>query len=118
MRHEINHPRADIISVITGSVALCAKGQVEIAFFKDGRWVVEPIDPFVEYFVVRGLSTAVYANVPISLVESFLNEYGTGTAPKETRYDKGDLTPDEKTSLAEGTAVYREILREKNKPTS
>jgi hypothetical protein len=118
MQHKINHPRADLISVITGSSALCAEGQVEIAFFKDGRWVVEPIDPFVEYFVVRGLTTAVYANVPINLVEGFLNEYSTGGAPKETRYDVGGLTPDEKTILAEGTAVYREILRKKNKPTS
>ena len=113
MQYKIKHPSADIISVITGSAALCEEGQVEIAFFKDGRWVVEPIDPFGPYLIVRGLCTAVYANVPINLVEGFLNEYSMGSAPKETRYDAGDLNPDEKAALTAGTAVYRETLCKK-----
>ena len=72
MRIRINHPMADTISVISGFGAYAGKNSVEIAFFKDGDFVVPPIPEFAQYHDGSTEDSAVYPYVPRELVDEFL----------------------------------------------
>lgn len=74
--YTIVHPQADEISVQNSEYHMCRKGiSSEIAFFKDGEWVIDPIEPFADYHD-GGHSTAVYPYTPDELIDAFLAENG------------------------------------------
>lgn len=75
-RVKIRHPKADEISIIDHEYAYCGEGTSEIAFFLNGKWVTERIEPFSEYIDTIGGDTAVYGWVPNELIEAFLDENG------------------------------------------
>ena len=78
MKHRINHPKADVISVIKtcpGEMrAYAGKNSSEIAFFLNGEFVIEPIEPFAEYHDGSDSDAAVYGWVPDELIDAFLSE--------------------------------------------
>ena len=114
MKHLIKHPMADEISVLEGEVALCDEGQVEIAFFKDGEWVLEPVGPFSEYFYPSD-RTAVYANVPRELVDLFLAAHSVDAPPEQTPFDKGELGPGKGLLVSIATEMMRDELSKKKR---
>ena len=75
---KINHPSADIISIIDGNGAYSGLNTSEVAFFLKGEWVVTPIEPFADYHdgSPNDADTAVYPFVPNDLIEDFLEENG------------------------------------------
>lgn len=75
--YTIVHPMADEISVQDSSYHMCRPGiSSEIAFFLNGEWVIEPIEPFADYHdgSDADASTAVYGWVPNELIDAFLHE--------------------------------------------
>ena len=78
MQYSINHPQADEISVIGGSAGQYGDDYhtVEIAFFKDGQWVIDPIEPFADRIQVAG-DTAIYPYVSKPLVDAFIAKHQT-----------------------------------------
>lgn len=75
--YKIIHPKADEISVIDHGMAMARKGiSSEIAFFLNGDWVTDPIEPFADYHDGSFSDTAVYSYVPNELVNAFLDENG------------------------------------------
>lgn len=78
MRIKINHPMADRISVVHHSYSYSDKDTREIAFFRKGKWVTEPIPEFAKYHdgAIVGGDATVYGWVPTELVDKFLAEYG------------------------------------------
>ena len=76
MRHTINHPMADSISVQQTTRHLCTPWESsEIAFFSKGKWVTKVIPEFAEYAEYSSGDTRVYGWVPNELIESFLETY-------------------------------------------
>lgn len=75
---KINHPSADIISIIEGNGAYSGLNTSEVAFFLKGEWVVTPIEPFAEYHdgSPSDADTAVYPYVPNALINAFIEENG------------------------------------------
>jgi gentisate 1,2-dioxygenase len=75
---KINHPSADIISIVEGEGAYSGLNASEVAFFLKGEWVVTPIEPFAAYHdgSPSDSDTAVYPWVPNDLIEAFLEENG------------------------------------------
>ena len=72
----INHEMADAISVQDSPYHMCRPGvSSEIAFFLNGEFVVEPIEPFADYHDGGHYDTAVYGWVPNKLIENFLEVY-------------------------------------------
>ena len=72
---KINHPKADSISIQDSEFHWCRPGfSSEIAFFKRGSWVTEPIEPFADYHDGSVGDTAVYSYVPNTLIDAFLDE--------------------------------------------
>lgn len=76
MKFRIIHPMADTISVINGFGAYAGENTSEIAFFCDGEFVVEPIEPFAKYHDGSTEDSAVYPWVPNDLIQAFLAENG------------------------------------------
>jgi hypothetical protein len=73
----IDHPLADKISIQDSAWHYCTPGESsEIAFFKNGEWVITPIAPFAKYHDGSTYDTAVYSHVPNQLIDSFLQEFG------------------------------------------
>ena len=73
--YKIVHPKADEISIIDHSMSYAREGvSSEIAFFLNGEWVTEPIEPFADYHDGGYGDTAVYPYVPNDLIEAFLDE--------------------------------------------
>lgn len=75
----INHPMADTISIVSHSFAYAGENSVELAFFKNGDWVVKPIPEFADYHdgTPEDMDTAVYPYVPTNLVDDFISQYQT-----------------------------------------
>lgn len=72
----INHPLADSISVQNSSFHYANDECSELAFFKNGEFVLEIIPEFKGYEVDNfGSDTLVYSLVPDELVEKFLDQY-------------------------------------------
>ena len=73
---KIRHPLADTLSISTGQLAYSGDNTSEIAFFKNGEWVVTPIEPFADYHdgSPSDADTAVYPYVPNELIDAFLDE--------------------------------------------
>lgn len=75
---KIKHPMADEISIQDSQYHHCTVGESsEIAFFKNGDFVLTPIEPFADYHDGAdkyGMTTSVYDYVPNSLIEAFLEE--------------------------------------------
>jgi hypothetical protein len=75
----ISHPMADKVSVQDTKYHHCTPGKSsEIAFFKNGNFVVDPIAPFEKYHDGSDPAThttAVYDYVPNELIDEFLSEY-------------------------------------------
>jgi hypothetical protein len=115
MKHKINHPMADEISIVEGEDALCDEGQVEIAFFKERSWLLEPVGPFSEYFYPAS-ATAVYANVPRGLVDSFLEEYSVGEFPESTPLERGEIDSGARGVISLITDMMREELSKRKPP--
>lgn len=78
--YTIVHPQADEISVQNSKFHMCRTGvSSEIAFFLNGEWVIDPIEPFADYHDGTDStygSTAVYGYVPDELIDAFLAENG------------------------------------------
>jgi len=73
--YKIVHPKADEISVQATQYHMCRVGvSSEIAFFLNGDWVVDPIEPFADYHDGSTFDTAVYGFVPNDLIDAFLDE--------------------------------------------
>jgi hypothetical protein len=77
-RVKINHPLADTLSISTGKGAYAGMHTSEIAFFKNGEWVIDPIEPFADYHdgSPNDSSTAVYPYVSNELIDAFISENG------------------------------------------
>jgi len=75
-KEKINHPMADTISVSNGWGSYGGVSTSEIAFFLNGEWVVNPIEPFADYHdgSPSDADTAVYPYVPNDLIDAFLDE--------------------------------------------
>lgn len=71
---KINHPLADTLSISTGLGAYASVATSEIAFFKNGEWVVDPIEPFAAYHdgSPSDSSTAVYLYVDNDVLDRFI----------------------------------------------
>jgi hypothetical protein len=74
---KINHPLADTLSISTGKGAYAGMHTSEIAFFKNGEWVVDPIEPFADYHdgSPADADTAVYPYVDNDVLERFIDKY-------------------------------------------
>ena len=78
---KLNHPLADQISVQDTKYHHCTPGEsYEIAFFKDGEWVLEPLPPFEQYAEEYGGDTLVYGYVPKNLITAFLDVFSSSAA--------------------------------------
>jgi hypothetical protein len=75
MKIRINHPMADTISVVDHSFAYAGPNSVEIAFFREGDWVIDPIPDFREWHDGSDGDTSVYAYVPRNLVDDFISQW-------------------------------------------
>ena len=75
MMVRIIHPEADTISIQSSEFHYCTQGvSSEIAFFQNGLWVTDPIEPFAEYADDPIGDTRVYGWVPNNLIYAFLDE--------------------------------------------
>lgn len=75
--YTIVHPQADEISIQNSQYHMCRQGvSSEIAFFLNGEWVVDPIEPFADYHDGSTSNTAVYGYVPDELIDAFMAENG------------------------------------------
>jgi hypothetical protein len=76
MKMRIKHPMADTISVVNQFGTYSGDNTSEVAFFKNGEWVVTPIEPFADYHdgSPSDADTAVYPYVPNDLIDAFLDE--------------------------------------------
>jgi len=69
----IAHPMADEVSIAIGDGAYARfPHSVELAFFKNGEWVTEPLPEFAHYF-----SHEVYPYVSLIDFAMFLENYRT-----------------------------------------
>jgi hypothetical protein len=77
-RTPINYPMATHISIQDHSTHYCTPGvSSEIAFFKKGKWVVDVVPEFADYFDgATGGDTLVYGHVPNELIDKFLMKWG------------------------------------------
>ena len=70
----IAHPMADEVSIAIGDGAYARfPHTVELAFFKNGEWVTEPLPEFAFYY-----SSEVYPFVPLLTFARFMQNYATG----------------------------------------
>ena len=68
------HPMADEVSIAIGNGAYARfPHSVELAFFRGGDWVTEPLPEFAAYY-----SHEVYPFVPLKMLADFLENYSTG----------------------------------------
>ena len=87
-RIKINHPLADEISIQNSSFHYANDTCSELAFFKNGEWVLDTIPEFKEYEVEarrrylpkdakrrKLIYTFVYSLVPNELINDFLDKY-------------------------------------------
>jgi len=73
---KIDHPLAEKVSVQDSEFHYCTPGKSsEIAFFKGGKFVTQPIEPFAKYALDNEGETLVYSFVPNVIIEQFLEEY-------------------------------------------
>jgi hypothetical protein len=71
---KIAHPMADEVSIAMGEGAYARfPYSVELAFFKNGEWVTDPLPEFAALY-----SHDVYPYVPLIYFAQFLENYGTG----------------------------------------
>ena len=71
---KIAHPMADEVSIAIGSGAYARfPHSVELAFFKNGGWVVEPLPELAHYY-----SHEVYPYVSLIDFAMFMENFGTG----------------------------------------
>lgn len=79
MKVKINHPMADMVSIIKeGPMGARVYGDdttSEMAFFMNDVWVIKTIPEFAQYADGVAGDTAVYAYVPDEEIEAFLKEY-------------------------------------------
>lgn len=71
----IDNHFADTISVATGHGTYSNEDSVEIAFFRDGKWVTTTMVEFAGYADPIAGDTRVYGWVPTYLVDAFLANY-------------------------------------------
>jgi hypothetical protein len=70
----IAHPMADEVSIAIGNGAYARfPHSVELAFFRNGEWVTEPLPEFAALY-----SNEVYPYVPLIYFAQFMENYGTG----------------------------------------
>jgi hypothetical protein len=68
------HPMADEVSIALGDGAYARfPHSVELAFFRNGEWVTEPLPEFADYY-----SAEVYPFVPLIEFAMFMENFGTG----------------------------------------
>jgi hypothetical protein len=68
------HPMADEVSIAIGDGAYARfPHTVELAFFKNGDWVTEPLPELAEYY-----SHEVYPYVSLIEFAMFMENFGTG----------------------------------------
>jgi hypothetical protein len=71
---KIAHPMADEVSIAMGTGAYARfPYSVELAFFKDGEWVTDPLPEFADYY-----SHEVYPYVSLIDFAMFMENYSTG----------------------------------------
>lgn len=67
------HPMADKVSIAMGDGAYARfPHTVELAFFKNGEWVTEPLPELADYY-----SHEVYPYVPLIYFALFMENYAT-----------------------------------------
>jgi hypothetical protein len=70
----IAHPMADEVSIAIGNGAYARfPHSVELAFFKNGEWVTDPLPEFAALY-----SHEVYPYVPLIYFAQFMENYATG----------------------------------------
>jgi hypothetical protein len=68
------HQMADEVSIAIGDGAYARfPHTVELAFFKNGEWVTEPLPELADYY-----SAEVYPYVPLIEFAMFMENFGTG----------------------------------------
>ena len=73
----IRHPMADEISIALGDNGYCDfPYSVELAFFKNGKWVTEIIEDFEKFADGLAGDTLVYPRVPLVMLAQFVEVYG------------------------------------------
>lgn len=75
MKYHINHPMADSVSVVSHTFAYAGEDSSEIAFFQDGEWVTDIIEPFEPYADLPAGDTLVYGWVPNAIIDAFILEH-------------------------------------------
>ena len=73
----INHPLADTASVIWGPGTHSDDGTREIAFFKDGDWVID-MPEFKNYADGDYTGSMVFNYVPLEVLMPWLDHYAVG----------------------------------------
>ena len=72
----LQHPMVDEMSISLGTVSYADfPSTVELAFFKNGKWVCEPILEFSEYADTQAGDTRVYGWVPLLILAEFLDKW-------------------------------------------
>jgi hypothetical protein len=70
----LSHPMADEVSIAIGDGSYARfPHSVELAFFKNGDWVTEPLPELAEYY-----SHEVYPYVSLIDFAMFMENFGTG----------------------------------------
>lgn len=73
-RAALAHPMADEVSIALGSGQYSRfPHSVELAFFRNGEWVTEPLPELADYY-----SHEVYPYVPLIDFAMFMENFGTG----------------------------------------
>jgi hypothetical protein len=86
MKYTIDHPAADTISVVNDpSIHYADADSSEIAFFKNGEWVIETIPEFAHYGFGPDGDTRVYGWVPNEIIAEFLFLHGSTKATLRKR---------------------------------
>ena len=76
-RESLRHPLADEISIALGDNGYCNfPYSVELAFFKNGKWVTDIIEDFEKYADGLAGDTLVYPRVPLVMLAQFVEVYG------------------------------------------
>jgi hypothetical protein len=76
-RESLRHPLADEISIALGDNGYCRfPYSVELAFFKNGKWVTDIIEDFEKFADGLAGDTLVYPRVPLVMLAQFVEVYG------------------------------------------
>lgn len=104
----INHPQADLISILTGTGTYAGKNTSELAFFKNDTWVLDTITEFADYAEEPAGDTRIYLWVPNTLIADFLNKYRADNNATKQAKREADLLNQLASDVAQAARIASE----------